>query len=160
MKILIFIMMLLSFLFMMFSHPISMGLILLIQTIMVSLMTSFIFLSSWFSYMLFLILIGGLLILFMYMTSIASNEKFKFNLNSVLLTIVFFIISMFCYLFDFNFFVLKMDYFYNFLICLSKFIQPFSNMLILFLMIYLFICLIATVKISVISYGPLRQMFN
>nr|YP_010285498.1 NADH dehydrogenase subunit 6 [Cerogria popularis]UKS07067.1 NADH dehydrogenase subunit 6 [Cerogria popularis] len=160
MKVLIFIMMLLSFLFMIFSHPISMGMILLIQTIMVSLLTSFIFFNSWFSYMLFLILIGGLLILFMYMTSIASNEKFKFKLNSILLVIILFIISTFYYLFDFNFFILKMDFFYFFLICLSKFIQPFSNILILFLMIYLFICLIATVKISIISYGPLRQMFN
>nr|WOW98993.1 NADH dehydrogenase subunit 6 [Cixiini sp.] len=62
-----------------FSHPISLGSMLFIQSIFASLMTLMMTKNSWFSFILFITFTGGLMIMFIYMSSIASNEKFKFS---------------------------------------------------------------------------------
>nr|YP_009350855.1 NADH dehydrogenase subunit 6 [Ophiotermes grandilabius]AQP27948.1 NADH dehydrogenase subunit 6 [Ophiotermes grandilabius] len=59
------------------KHPLAMGLMLLMQTTMVCLISGTMYSSFWFSYILFMIMIGGMLVLFMYMTSLASNEMFS-----------------------------------------------------------------------------------
>nr|YP_010272352.1 NADH dehydrogenase subunit 6 [Parascaphoidella transversa]UKE80336.1 NADH dehydrogenase subunit 6 [Parascaphoidella transversa] len=59
------------------STPMSMGIFLLIQTSISTMLMAKLMVSSWMPMIMFLMLIGGLLILFMYMSSIASNEKFK-----------------------------------------------------------------------------------
>nr|AQP27126.1 NADH dehydrogenase subunit 6 [Bulbitermes sarawakensis] len=59
------------------KHPMAMGLMLLTQTILVCLISGTMYKSFWFSYILFMIMIGGMLVLFMYMTSLASNEMFS-----------------------------------------------------------------------------------
>lgn len=157
MKILFFNIITLSLLFIFFSHPITIGIILLLQTLIIRLLTLIIFENSWFSYIIFLILVGGILVLFIYITRIASNEKFKLNLK---IRIVILIISVLV----FYFVDIKLEFFIEkkitFIIILSKFIQPLRRMIILFLIVYLLICLIAVVKISVINKGPLRQSFN
>ena len=50
-----------------------MGLTLLIQTILVSIISGLITKTFWFSYILFLVFLGGILVLFIYVTSLASN---------------------------------------------------------------------------------------
>nr|AQP29638.1 NADH dehydrogenase subunit 6 [Tumulitermes sp. AUS5] len=66
-----------SMMFTQMKHPMAMGLMLLTQTIMVCLISGTMYSSFWFSYILFMIMIGGMLVLFMYMTSLASNEMFS-----------------------------------------------------------------------------------
>nr|URH16907.1 NADH dehydrogenase subunit 6 [Nasutitermes gracilirostris] len=66
-----------SLMFTQMKHPMAMGLMLLMQTIMVCLISGTMYSSFWFSYILFMIMIGGMLVLFMYMTSLASNEMFS-----------------------------------------------------------------------------------
>nr|YP_010321748.1 NADH dehydrogenase subunit 6 [Asiagomphus coreanus]UKO32842.1 NADH dehydrogenase subunit 6 [Asiagomphus coreanus] len=66
-----------SFLFTKMNHPMNMGILLLIQTLMTCLLTGFMSYTTWFSYILFLVFLGGMLVLFIYMTSIASNEVFQ-----------------------------------------------------------------------------------
>nr|QZK22257.1 NADH dehydrogenase subunit 6 [Amitermes sp. WA_042] len=66
-----------SLMFTQMKHPLAMGLMLLIQTTMVCLISGTMYSSFWFSYILFMIMIGGMLVLFMYMTSLASNEMFS-----------------------------------------------------------------------------------
>nr|AQP27560.1 NADH dehydrogenase subunit 6 [Hospitalitermes sp. C TB-2017] len=66
-----------SLMFTQMKHPMAMGLMLLTQTIMVCLISGTMYKSFWFSYILFMIMIGGMLVLFMYMTSLASNEMFS-----------------------------------------------------------------------------------
>nr|AML26413.1 NADH dehydrogenase subunit 6 [Staphylinidae sp. BMNH 1274637] len=155
-----------SFSFLFLNHPMSMGMMLLIQTIMVSLITGIFNMNFWFSYLLFLIMIGGMLILFMYMTSIASNETFNYSTKmlifSTLLIFMFLIIFMimkwdlFFYNYDSMFKMNLSNYsMFNFL---TKYFNYPSMMIILFMIIYLFITLVATVKITKIEYGPLRQM--
>nr|URH16733.1 NADH dehydrogenase subunit 6 [Dentispicotermes sp. n. 2 SH-2021a] len=66
-----------SLMFTQMKHPMAMGLMLLIQTTLVCLISGTMYKSFWFSYILFMIMIGGMLVLFMYMTSLASNEMFS-----------------------------------------------------------------------------------
>nr|ALO77095.1 NADH deshydrogenase subunit 6 [Paramarygmus sp. PAR01] len=148
------------FIFMM--HPLSMGIILLSQTIIISMITGNLNQNFWFSYILFLIMIGGMLILFMYMTSIASNEKFKFN-NKILIIIPATILMMLIMpkkmmmsinnneTFNFNNSI-------EFMFTLNKFMNSTMLMILLFLMIYLLLALIATVKITNFKQGSIRQM--
>nr|YP_009663646.1 NADH dehydrogenase subunit 6 [Diorhabda carinata]QCW06691.1 NADH dehydrogenase subunit 6 [Diorhabda carinata] len=157
----------LSLMFIFMSHPLTCGLMLLLQTLMIALISSLMSLNYWYSYILFLIMIGGMLILFIYMTSIASNEKFKFNFKLLLitmLTMILLFILMFLDHYYMNIMVqtIETKSFYlnkNLNLSMMKYFN-FPNYLIMIMMIiYLFITLIATVKITNFLYGPLRQMF-
>nr|QRW36238.1 NADH dehydrogenase subunit 6 [Deronectes angusi] len=162
-----------TFMFMFINHPMSMGMILMIQTILISMITGFFSLSMWFSFILFLIMIGGMLILFMYMTSIASNEKFSFSLNMFILFLIFFFITFFLLLnLDMSMINLlfkttnsmeminKMISFKNEnMYSLNSLYNKPLYMITIMLINYLLLTLIATVKITKFNYGPLRQKF-
>nr|AQP27998.1 NADH dehydrogenase subunit 6 [Pericapritermes sp. G TB-2017] len=74
-----------SLMFTQMKHPLAMGLMLLLQTTMICMISGTMYSSFWFSYILFMIMIGGMLVLFMYMTSLASNEMFSPS-NKMLMT--------------------------------------------------------------------------
>nr|QZR91894.1 NADH dehydrogenase subunit 6 [Ujna puerana] len=74
-------------------NPVSMGLLLIMQTAILTILMNKMIMSSWFTMITFLMMIGGLLILFTYMSSIASNEKFKFNLKLLMPMIILIIIT-------------------------------------------------------------------
>nr|APX40925.1 NADH dehydrogenase subunit 6 [Phyllotreta cruciferae] len=142
------------------KHPLSFGLILLLQTIYTCVISGLMNLNFWYSYILFLILIGGMLILFIYMTSIASNEKFKFNIK--LLPIWFMGIVMVGWPMNTNMNMNDLMSFetnLNFSLSLTKYITYPNMFIYLMMIIYLFITLILTVKMTNLSYGPLRQKF-
>nr|YP_010564803.1 NADH dehydrogenase subunit 6 [Volucella latifasciata]UZA61206.1 NADH dehydrogenase subunit 6 [Volucella latifasciata] len=160
-----------SFIFMQMNHPLSMGLMLLIQTILICLMTGLMTKSFWFSYILFLIFVGGMLILFIYVTSLASNEMFSLSMKMTLMTIMLLLI-MLMYMFITD----KMTLIYNSMnnemnsitninsfikentLNLNKLYNYPTNMITIMLITYLLITLIATVKITKLFYGPLRSM--
>nr|ARH54673.1 NADH dehydrogenase subunit 6 [Stenurella nigra] len=154
----------LSMLFLFLNHPLSFGAILLLQTILISLITGMVNYNYWFSYILFLIMIGGMLILFIYMTSIASNEKFKFSYKLLMLSLM--IMSLFImtfidlYLNEMNLNLsdtINQNKNYNFNLSMNKFFNWPNNSITYLMIIYLLITLIAIVKITKIKYGPLRQ---
>nr|AXS65768.1 NADH dehydrogenase subunit 6 [Staphylinoidea sp. 7 KM-2017] len=144
-------------------HPLSFGMILLIQTIMTALITGLMTPNFWFSYILFLIMIGGMLVLFIYMTSIASNEKFNFSIKLTLLFSMMIPTSiMINYLMD-KFIMNKTNFNSSLFensskMLINKFINFPSNMILYLMIIYLFITLIAVVKITNLNSGPLRKM--
>lgn len=160
-----------SFLFI--NHPLSIGFLLIVQTLLISLFTGIYSYSFWFSYSLFLIFIGGILILFIYITSLASNETFKFNINKKLIIfwyLLFFLIFLIFYLNDFKFlsieikkinddknslFIIKIIAEKN-IITLNKIYNFPINMITIILVFYLFLTLITSVKITNIFKGPLR----
>nr|YP_001648725.1 NADH dehydrogenase subunit 6 [Biomphalaria tenagophila]ABO14145.1 NADH dehydrogenase subunit 6 [Biomphalaria tenagophila] len=61
------------------SSPVSLGISLFFTSVFVVLVMS-IFFNMWYSYIMFLVYIGGLLVLFIYMCMMSSNEKFHFKL--------------------------------------------------------------------------------
>nr|YP_010564790.1 NADH dehydrogenase subunit 6 [Volucella inanoides]UZA61193.1 NADH dehydrogenase subunit 6 [Volucella inanoides] len=160
-----------SFIFLQMNHPLSMGLMLLIQTILICLMTGLMTKSFWFSYILFLIFVGGMLILFIYITSLASNEMFSLSMKMTLITLMLLMI-MTIYLLMTD----KMTLMYNSInnemnsiteinsfikentLNLNKLYNYPTNMITIMLINYLLITLIATVKITKLFYGPLRSM--
>nr|YP_006504062.1 NADH dehydrogenase subunit 6 [Actias selene]AFM95202.1 NADH dehydrogenase subunit 6 [Actias selene] len=157
------------------NHPLSMGLMILAQTLLTCLLSGMLIKTYWFSYILFLTFLGGLLVLFIYVSSIASNELFSFSLNMKLSISLFFIISsIFSIQFFYNISWLNLNInnseminFFNSIlffnenkINLNKLYNNQTSMLTYLLIIYLFITLIAMVKITNIFYGPLRSNFK
>nr|YP_009868692.1 NADH dehydrogenase subunit 6 [Alphitobius diaperinus]QKI32134.1 NADH dehydrogenase subunit 6 [Alphitobius diaperinus]QNK05476.1 NADH dehydrogenase subunit 6 [Alphitobius diaperinus] len=151
-----------TIMFTMMNHPLSMGLMLLMQTITVSLITGNMNQNMWFSYILFLIMVGGMLILFMYMTSIASNEKFKTNLKissiTIIIPIIMFIIYPFSKTIIKNNETIPFNQSIELMESLNKYINIPLSMTTVFMMIYLLLALIATVKITNFKQGSIRQM--
>nr|UHA56226.1 NADH dehydrogenase subunit 6 [Sphingomorpha chlorea] len=173
-KMLFSFMIILISLFMMFlNNPLSMGLMILLQTLLMCLLSGMMIKTYWFSYILFLTFLGGLLVLFIYVSSIASNELFKPSFNTKLFLIMFFVMFIVIQLlfmnnlywmnFSFNSDMENM-YLPIFMnnenkINLSKLYNNQTFMIMVMLIIYLFITLIVVVKITNIFYGPLRSKF-
>nr|ALO77020.1 NADH deshydrogenase subunit 6 [Mordellidae sp. GENSP02] len=152
----------LSFMFICLKHPLSMGASLLVQTLLISLMLGNSAPNFWFSYILFLIMVGGMLVLFIYMTSVASNEKFKTNwLLLTLIPLTTLAIASYdmtmssTFLFN-NYESMPISSEINFNQLIIKFMNWPSSITLAFMIIYLLITLIAVVKITNLSYGPLR----
>nr|ALO76382.1 NADH deshydrogenase subunit 6 [Cantharis sp. CAN01] len=165
MMILMFMIMFLAMCPLFLNHPLSMGINLLLQTIIIAIITGFMSLNFWMSYLLFLVMVGGMLILFMYMTSIASNEKFFFSKNLFMLAIFSMIMFISIMLLNSNneFFLtknLESIEFLNFStyeMSPNKYFINNSKFILSMLIVYLFITLIAIVNISSNNFGPLRQ---
>nr|QRW36381.1 NADH dehydrogenase subunit 6 [Nebrioporus canaliculatus] len=161
-----------TLMFMFMNHPLSMGMILMIQSIIISMISGLYSYSFWFSYILFIIMIGGMMVLFMYMTSLASNEKFNFSKKMMLMIMFILFISFFMNMND------NLMIYYNLknsntmemineLIMLknenmnslnSMYNKP-NFMITILLINYLLLTLIAVVKITKSKSGPLRQKF-
>nr|UAM91018.1 NADH dehydrogenase subunit 6 [Hymenopus coronatus] len=165
MYMLLSIMLTLSIMFLFLNHPLSMGLILFLQTICMCLISGYMSLSFWFSYILLLIYLGGMLVLFMYVTSLASNEMFFYS-NKILLTMISLpIIFTSIYYINMNYSMNLYENLENSLMLnllpnnflLKMYNQPI-NMIMILIASYLFLTLIAVVKIINIYKGPLRQM--
>nr|YP_009271272.1 NADH dehydrogenase subunit 6 [Biston perclara]ANW36837.1 NADH dehydrogenase subunit 6 [Biston perclara] len=168
-------MLMLSIMMIFLNHPLSIGLLILIQTLMMCLLSGMLIKTYWFSYILFLTFLGGLLVLFIYVSSIASNELFKLNINMKTLMIMLFTMMMmmqvYMYMFEnLNWMNLSNNIsdtnnmanlsFFNDenKISLNKLYNNHTYMMMSMLVIYLFISLVGIVKITNIFYGPLRTM--
>lgn len=152
--------------FLITKHPLILGLILIIQTVLISLFIGLISQTFWFSYILFLIIIGGILILFIYTISFIFNKIFvqKFNIKTYLIIIIIFILllfinkSIFLNNFELNLNINNhsiQESIYN----LIKLYNFPINLLNLIIINYLFFLLIVVVKITNFFYGPIRIKF-
>nr|YP_448917.1 NADH dehydrogenase subunit 6 [Sclerophasma paresisense]ABB81901.1 NADH dehydrogenase subunit 6 [Sclerophasma paresisense] len=153
--------------FLQMNNPLSLGMLLLVQTTLLSLFTSAIMKSSWFSYVLFMVFIGGLLILFIYVISLASNEMFySFSKMNILMTMIMMLMltTMLLYKNDMfiifnNYDMMSMENSYkaeNIDLVIKIFNQK-SAMITLTMMIYLLLTLFVIVSIMDIFKGPIRQ---
>nr|YP_010693136.1 NADH dehydrogenase subunit 6 [Zeugodacus atrifacies]WCB98343.1 NADH dehydrogenase subunit 6 [Zeugodacus atrifacies] len=160
-----------SFIFIQMNHPLAMGLMLLIQTLQICLLTGLMAKSFWFSYILFLIFLGGMLVLFIYVTSLASNEMFSLSMKLTTTSIMIMSLLVLIYIFmdksSTTSFIqnLEMQPYHQMNILmpenalsLNKLYNFPTNLITILLMNYLLITLIAVVKITKLFYGPLRPM--
>lgn len=151
-------------------HPLAIGMILLLQTLVICLLTGFITQRFWFSYILFLVFLGGLLVLFIYVTRLASNEIFSLSTKIVTFIVIPFSAITFVYLFlDPVFWLTNLinsdilrilsitNYSEECIPSLIKLYNQPTGYITLILVLYLFLTLIAVVKITSIFRGPLRQ---
>lgn len=135
--------------------PLTLGFwILLISLLSARLIT--LFSSSWFGLILFIIYIGGILVIFSYFTAVAPNQK----LNITILIFITSIMILLIYTFQTP---------YKFLtpsqqpLCLHTNIQSFAYLytpnqtpFLIILALLLLLALIFVVKITNRNYGPLR----
>nr|YP_010572974.1 NADH dehydrogenase subunit 6 [Potamon fluviatile]UZH44832.1 NADH dehydrogenase subunit 6 [Potamon fluviatile] len=155
-----------SFLFTRLSHPLAMGMTLLIQTTMISISAGLTTYSFWFSYILFLIFLGGMLVLFIYVASLASNESFYFSMTSVIYAFLLpMIITSLLFLFDpvlsapvtnlpnssINMFS-STSYYTSWIFNIPSMFFTF------FIICYLLLTLVVVIKIINLFKGPLRLM--
>nr|UJI65684.1 NADH dehydrogenase subunit 6 [Basilia ansifera] len=157
------ILLLLNFLFLLIKHPLSLSLILMIQTFIISIISGMINKNFWFSYILFLIFIGALLILFIYITSLASNEIFNFSYKMIILFFIFMaLLSKIPNFFSWKFSNSDMNtYMYYNIMNNTEFIMLFNfptNLISFLIMLYLLFTLISIIKITKFFKGPLRMM--
>nr|YP_009162943.1 NADH dehydrogenase subunit 6 [Uroteuthis duvaucelii]AKT93695.1 NADH dehydrogenase subunit 6 [Uroteuthis duvaucelii] len=151
----------LSSLCMMVIQPLSLGLMLMLMVSCVSGLTSLI-VFSWYGYLLFLVYVGGMLVMFMYVISLIPNLIFLSNKVFIYFFLIFFGFMMM------NFFVMKelisveikslffFDY-NNMSMGGSSIIMLYDNFFcyVLLAVILLFV-LISVVKICYYCEGPLR----
>nr|YP_010729932.1 NADH dehydrogenase subunit 6 [Parnassius hardwickii]WEF74842.1 NADH dehydrogenase subunit 6 [Parnassius hardwickii] len=163
--------MMFSIMMLFFNHPLSMGLMILFQTLLTCLLSGMLINTYWFSYILFLVFLGGLLVLFIYVSSIASNEMFFNNFYMKLILTFTFLMSIslsYMYMYNMNWLNFMNNYemnnFKNLFIFfnnenkinLSKLYNNYTHLMMMMLIIYLFITLVAVVNITNIFFGPLR----
>nr|QNE85685.1 NADH dehydrogenase subunit 6 [Phaonia tuguriorum] len=154
------------------KHPLMMGFLLLIQTSLICTMCSLMIKSFWFSYILFLVFMGGMLVLFIYVTSLASNEMFSLSTKLIFLSLMVFTLSLIIFfMIEKNFLMIYTNLEMNSIMNMNSYMMENSmninklynypnNLLTILLMNYLLITLIAVIKITKFHKGPLRPLFN
>nr|QXI86665.1 NADH dehydrogenase subunit 6 [Alyscotermes sp. CMRT139] len=150
-----------SIMFTQMKHPLAMGLMLLMQTTMVCIISGTMYSSFWFSYILFLIMIGGMLVLFMYMTSLASNEMFSPSNKMLSITLMMMLPLMYLMPNVINNKEMNMhnsmmenDILTSTTVMYNQMMGTMTTLLVL----YMLMTLIVVVNIINVSKGPLRQM--
>nr|WHU31473.1 NADH dehydrogenase subunit 6 [Claassenia xucheni] len=151
------------------NHPLAMGLMLLVQTLFICLVTGFTTQSFWFSYILFLVFLGGLLVLFIYVTSLASNELFSLSTSNLLFSLTLLSMTLAFLFFTDSFIWSHLNQSYDMLALsnppiqaeeactpLTKLYNNPTSLITLMLALYLFLTLIAVVQITQVFAGPLR----
>nr|YP_009935554.1 NADH dehydrogenase subunit 6 [Prosopocoilus astacoides]QNS37133.1 NADH dehydrogenase subunit 6 [Prosopocoilus astacoides]UTM10024.1 NADH dehydrogenase subunit 6 [Prosopocoilus astacoides castaneus] len=145
------------------NHPMSLGLLLLIQSILIAMISGWMNITFWYSYIMLLIMIGGMLVLFMYMTNVASNEKFSFSSSLMIILIimtVMFILSIPTIdqsLINMGIQINETIMSFHPLTSLNKFLNFPAITMSTALIIYLLVTMIVIIKIINIKHGPLRH---
>lgn len=149
--------------------PIIIILILIIIIFIISIKINFIN-YNWISFILFLTIIGGLIIIYIYITSIANNELFFINLKLLLINLIkispFWLIYIFLNLKnnEINIFILNNLEYYsiqkiNFnLSIFNNLYKENNNNITYFIIIYLYYTIIIIINICYKYKAPLRQI--
>nr|YP_009740456.1 NADH dehydrogenase subunit 6 [Salina celebensis]QID03183.1 NADH dehydrogenase subunit 6 [Salina celebensis] len=141
------------------SHPVTILTMILTQTFLICISLWIMIKSSWFSFILFLIFLGGLMVLFVYVVSLASNEKFEMKMSLfyqmiTLNSLMVLIVGVWNYFQVNNLLVDQTN-------MLMKTMMIFSSSNILtsiLIMTYLLFTLLVAVKIASKYEGPLRKI--
>ena len=137
------------------SSPLSIGLWVLLIALSAAFFVGVIF-NSWFAFIIFLIYIGGILVIFAYFTALTPNQPLGLSSIIILSFISFIAITLVS-------FILKLpgpNLFSNGLTDFSQSITilyiPINSNILLLLASILFFVLVAVVKVANINKGPLR----
>nr|QWZ47665.1 NADH dehydrogenase subunit 6 [Metidiocerus impressifrons] len=138
--------------------PMSMGMTLMLQTIMMTTLMNSMMTSTWLTMITFLMMIGGLLILFIYMSSLASNEKFKINMKMMIITVMIFIMmESLMQDMQINEAQNLNSTEYTEQLSLNKLYNKKSMMITLIMVLYLLLTMIVVTKLVKHYEGPLRS---
>nr|UFY97896.1 NADH dehydrogenase subunit 6 [Hyalopterus amygdali] len=162
-KFILLINMTMAILLTMMKSPISSNLIILIQTITLTLMINLITKTAWISLMVFILYIGGLMIIFLYISSIAFNElNISKNYKMMIFKLMSMMILIFYFKLNFNLENFNYENKFNFednFNLLNMFMLP-NNLMIYLIILILFFMLILIIWMLKINKGPIRQKNN
>lgn len=155
-----------SIIFIFLKHPLTLGVTLILQTLLICSISSLSASFSWFSYILFIIFLGATLVLFIYVASLAPNEIITLSDKlSTLIIFPVFMIPLFIII-DQLILSIKVHTEISSLLKLQIPSSPLAELSIIynppisntttFIIIYLLITLLIVVKLTSTSYGPLR----
>nr|YP_009054393.1 NADH dehydrogenase subunit 6 [Brontostoma colossus]AIJ03001.1 NADH dehydrogenase subunit 6 [Brontostoma colossus] len=159
-KMLIIMSLTLSMMFMKMKHPLSMGLTLILQTLITATLIGMMSGTFWFSYILTMIMLSGMLIIFIYMASIASNEKFNTSLKLPTMMMLMFIIMppwMSNHMEMKKYDPMFMGGELSFLGGMEKLFNMHNYMITMMMVVYLLVTMIIISNIVKINEGPLRM---
>nr|YP_009868535.1 NADH dehydrogenase subunit 6 [Cofana yasumatsui]QKG63365.1 NADH dehydrogenase subunit 6 [Cofana yasumatsui] len=140
------------------TNPLSIGVMLVSQTFLMTILLNKMMNTSWFMMITFLMMIGGLLILFTYMCSIASNEKFKLNLNlTILLIMLMLILEEMLMETQMSDSLNMLLYQSEELISMVKLYNEKSMIITIIMVVFLFLTMIVINKIVKLHQGPMRK---
>nr|UZT67469.1 NADH dehydrogenase subunit 6 [Pujadella villari] len=156
-------------------HPLIFGMVLLLYAILVSLLLNFFNQSSLYSYLMFLIVVGGFLVLFLYFNSFAINNKMHIDMSLIKMYIykifmMFLMLGLMVYKFNFfnmllflgsNLLEMNMMNLFYYKMNNLNISNLYNNMdyLVIFGMIYLFYTLVIVVKVIYYTNSKaIRQM--
>nr|QDP18133.1 NADH dehydrogenase subunit 6 [Algete brunneri] len=152
------------------NHPMSMMIFIIIQTFFIGLMIGNLMESFWLSYILLLTFMGGMLVLFIYITSIASNEMFYLKSSNMFISCIIMIMLLITLMIiepmlmpDImkNSDTHSLNLFIDLREMSMSLIKIYNNptfLVTLMMMIYLFLTLLVVIKITNINQGPIRKM--
>nr|YP_010719168.1 NADH dehydrogenase subunit 6 [Sirex nitobei]WDR47218.1 NADH dehydrogenase subunit 6 [Sirex nitobei] len=157
-----------------FLHPLNLIFIVILYTISISLISNILMNSTWYSYIIFLTIISGMMILFMYFISIKSSNNLqlkKYFIQNFIYKMLF-IMMLYLYLWMFydqlTFFIqmnsseilntFQISSFININSMNSLFMfMSFSFKMTLILICYLMLIMFISTKLSLLTKGSLRS---
>nr|YP_010934989.1 NADH dehydrogenase subunit 6 [Ornithodoros improvisus]WKW52637.1 NADH dehydrogenase subunit 6 [Ornithodoros improvisus] len=140
-------MLLISIWFISSTHPISMIMMMIMMTMYINIILYKIMKHTWFPLIITLLMLGGLLVIFLYITSLTPNKKFIFKKK------IFFFSLPLLFLFKMNNVLL----YSNFNIQIYNIFTSSSMYTMIFMLLYLLITLIAIMMIIKSSLAPLKS---
>nr|ALS46272.1 NADH dehydrogenase subunit 6 [Glycera americana] len=128
--------------------PLAMGFWVLMLALLTATVTA-LSLSSWFGFIIFLIYIGGMLVMFAYFTAIQPNQQFKIMTPFIAMMLTTIILPVYYNPSIINQFTNKNWW-------ISAMYEAMNIPSLIFLALALFLALISIVKISFLNRAPLR----
>lgn len=154
-KIILSLIISISILLIRLRHPLSIGLILILQTVIIALVTSIMLNSPLFSYIILIIILSGALVLFTYIARVASNEKFQTSFKITFFIVVVLLVS---YILIDNIDIIEnISVIYEpETISLIKIFNTLSAYITTIMILYLLLTIIVVPNITRTTEGPLR----
>nr|UPL65943.1 NADH dehydrogenase subunit 6 [Dicyphus sp.] len=160
----IMLMLMMNTIIMYMKHPMSMGLTLIIQTAIISLMSGMLMKTFWMSYILLITMLSGMLVLFVYMSSVASNEKFNHSFKMTIFMTLILLMSIPMYIMESNLTILyNANHSENMKISnmnmymMMKMFNGEYVFITLMMIIYLLLTMIMSTNIVKVDQGPMRM---
>nr|YP_010983163.1 NADH dehydrogenase subunit 6 [Fulgoraria rupestris rupestris]WOJ51895.1 NADH dehydrogenase subunit 6 [Fulgoraria rupestris rupestris] len=148
----------------MMTQPLSLGLVIILSTLLMCIIASMT-LSAWYSYILFLIYVGGLLVMFAYVAALSPNVLFG-SVNMMLVFLVLIMpLSLFLYFYPFidlsfmctNELFMKLKFMKTYSM---EMVSPHMISILIGLATILLVTLVVVVKICYYHHASLRPFMT
>ncbi len=153
-----------TLMFPLIAQPLSLGLAIMVSTLLICILSA-IFLSAWYAYILFLIYVGGLLVIFAYVAALSPNVLFGGAFPLIFFLSIAFIFSCIVYFYPLTDYRQVMNYKdfsrgKNLKTHGVELVSPRYISILVGLGIILLINLVAVIKISYYQHSSLRPFIK